>query len=244
MHRWKPLLADLSRKLGWDVRKYNVANSEWLRLVAILETHRITTTIDAGANTGQFASRLRRAGFRGRIISFEPLSTAHAQLTRTAARDSNWVVAPRIALADHDGNLKINVAGNSVSSSLLPMLPEHLRAEPGAHYTNEEQVQCARLDHAAARYITRDDRVFLKLDVQGYESQVLAGAENTLPQVRCLRLEVSLVPLYEGQSLYLSMIERMNSMGFSLWGLDPAFVDPGTGKTLQLDALFCRSEKP
>lgn len=243
MLAWKPLLIDLSRKLGWDVRKFNVVNSEWLRLATILQTHRITTTIDVGANTGQFASKLRRSGFQGRIISFEPLSAAHAQLTRAAARDRNWVIAPRMALGDHEGTLKINVASNSVSSSFLPMLPEHLRAEPASGYIDEEQVHCVRLDQAVERYLKPDDLIFLKLDVQGYEAQILAGAEHLVQRVRCLRLELSLVPLYEGQALYISMIEWMNSQNFVLWGLEPAFVDPATGKMLQVDAIFCRSEK-
>jgi FkbM family methyltransferase len=244
MNAWKSSFVKLSQKLGWDIRKHDLFSSEWLRLVTALQNCRVTMALDVGANTGQFAGKLRRAGFRGRIVSFEPLAAAHAMLTRAASGDTNWMVAPRVALADHEATLTLNVAGNSVSSSVLPMLSEHLRAEPESRYVTEERVRCVRLDEAAAPYLKPDDIIFLKLDVQGYEQQVLNGAQSLLGRVTCLRLELSLVPLYDGQMLYEEMIRWVVCKGFTLWGLEPAFVDPNNGKMLQLDGLFCRSEKP
>jgi len=242
MNAWKSSIVKLSQQLGWDLRKHDVSNSEWLRLVRALHNSRVTITLDVGANTGQFASKLRRAGFRGRIISFEPLADAHAMLARAASGDANWVVAPRVALADHEAVLTLNVARNSVSSSVLPMLPQHLRSEPKSRYVGQESVPCARLDETATPYLKPDDIIFLKLDVQGYEQQVLTGAQSLLGKVTCLRLELSLVPLYEGQILYEEMIRWVVAKGFTLWGLEPAFVDANNGKMLQLDGLFCRSE--
>jgi FkbM family methyltransferase len=242
MNGWKASAVTLLRTLGWDISKYNVYNSEWLRLIETLRLLRVTTTLDVGANTGQFANQLRRTGFRGRIVSFEPLLAAHARLSQRASRDIDWIVAPRLALGECEGVLKINVAANSVSSSLLPMLDRHIRAEPASRYIGEEPIRCARLDEVAAPFVKPDDVIFIKLDVQGYERQVLAGAENLLSRTRCVRMELSLTPLYRDQALYSEMIQWMESNRFVLWGFEPAFVDPNNGRMLQVDALFCRLE--
>ncbi|EED36447.1 conserved hypothetical protein [Luminiphilus syltensis NOR5-1B] len=79
---------------------------------------RIDTVFDIGVNIGQFAQELRSVGFFGKIISFDPLTTAHAQLTIAAARDQEWLVYPRSAVGNEDGEIEINIAGNSVSSSV------------------------------------------------------------------------------------------------------------------------------
>ena len=81
----------------------------------------------------------------------------------------------------------------------------------------------------------------LKLDVQGYEAEVLRGAHGTLPQVACLEMELSLVPLYGGQSLFLDMVEVARNAGFTLVNVDTGFADPRTGRVLQLDGIFLRS---
>src|SRR5271163_4949912 len=77
------------------------------------------TMLDVGANSGQFARELRREGYAGTIVSFEPLSQAHADLARAASRDSHWTVMPRMALGDAAGRAAINVSRNLASSSLL-----------------------------------------------------------------------------------------------------------------------------
>ena len=233
-------MARALQELGWDVRQYNIFNSEWLRLVQALRSHGVTTTLDIGANAGQFATRLRGAGYRGRIVSFEPLSAAHAELVQAAKGDEDWIVSPRVALGDADGIVSINVSNNSASSSLLPMMTSHSDADPQSSYIRTEQVRCSCLDLVAPEYVTESDIVFVKLDVQGYELHVLRGATKLLGKVACIRTELSLVPLYRGQPAYHDMVDWIQEHGFDLWGVEPAFVDRRTGRVLQVDALFCR----
>jgi FkbM family methyltransferase len=83
---------------------------------------------DVVANIGQFAEELRSVGFAGKIISFDPLTTAHAQLRNSAQNDSKWLVHPRIAVGDKNGEIEVNIAGNSELSSVLPMLDAHSSA--------------------------------------------------------------------------------------------------------------------
>lgn len=102
--------------------------------------------LDVGANTGQYAARLRELGYGGKILSFEPLPDAHAQLLARAAADPLWEVHPRCALGAAAGTGALNVAGNSVSSSLLPMLDLHAAAAPRSIYIGQVETPVTTLD--------------------------------------------------------------------------------------------------
>jgi len=86
-----------------------------------------------------------------------------------------------------------------------------------------------------------DSTPFIKIDTQGYEAQVLRGAECLLQKAAGLQVELSLVPLYAGQVLYDELISQVKSKGFELWGLTPVFIDAQSGRLLQADATFFRA---
>src|SRR5208337_3648960 len=86
------------------------------------------------------------------------------------------------------------------------------------------------------------ERIFLKLDVQGFEYKVLQGAEQFLAHVAGIQIELSLVPLYDGEHLFHPMLHDLEERGYDLWSLIPGFVDPETGRLLQLDTIFFRKE--
>ncbi|MFO1268710.1 MAG: FkbM family methyltransferase [Rubrivivax sp.] len=229
-----------ARRLGLDVSRYNAVESAEARLYALLKTQRIDTVLDVGANDGGYGSALRRGGFEGAILSFEPLEDAHARLAALAATDARWAVYARGALGAEDGTVRIHVAGNSASSSILPMHQTHEKAAPESRYIGVQEVPVRRLDGIRHDVIERAQRTLLKIDTQGYELPVLQGAERLLPRVTGVQLELSLTPLYEGQALYLEMIQWLDSRGFELWNLIPGFIDPATARMLQFDGLFFR----
>jgi FkbM family methyltransferase len=224
---------------GHQIRKTSVYTSQKLRHRLLFSQLQIDLILDIGANTGQFARQCRAAGYNGSILSFEPSATAHAALLQSAADDPLWNVADRMALGAANGEIEINIAANSYSSSILPMLDSHLSAAPASQYLHKEKVPIHRLDDV----LPPDDpnrRIFLKLDVQGYESQVLAGATRLLPRTIAVQLEMSLLPLYEGEVLMPEICATMTASGFELWDLEPSFRDPITGRLLQLDGIFTR----
>jgi FkbM family methyltransferase len=227
-------------RVGWELRRFSPDTSEWARLVRQLAVHEINVVLDVGANLGQFARKLRDSGFHGRIVSFEALETVHSKLQDQSRRDKQWIVAPRVAVGDHDGETLINIAGNSVSSSVLPMLAAHLDAEPQSRYVSVEQVDLRKLDTIAGDYLSKGDRVFLKVDVQGFEYQVLQGATRLLDGIVGIQMEMSLVPLYDGELLFDQLLHELGARGFELWSLLPAFVDRKTGRLLQVDGVFFR----
>jgi FkbM family methyltransferase len=229
-------------RLGFEVQRFAPASSHAAQLKAMLSWHRVNLILDVGANVGQFGKELReRVGYTGRIVSFEPMRTAHEALSTAAAGDRSWQIAPRAAVGAARGTITINIAGNSASSSVLPMLESHASAAPESVFVGTEVVPLEPLDSIAPGYFRQDSVGFLKIDTQGYESEVLDGATETLPRVVGVQLELSVIPLYAGQKLMPELMERIAAMGFELWAMTPALIQSRTGRMLQIDATFFRT---
>ncbi|MDB4805029.1 FkbM family methyltransferase [bacterium] len=237
----KNILKSSARYLGLDVRRYLPSSSAAAQLRTMLAWHKINLIFDVGANVGQYVSELRsHVGYRGRIVSFEPMSLAHEVLSKVAVKDELWCVSKRAAIGSRSGMVTINIASNSVSSSVLSILDSHTSAAPESRYKSTESVPLVTLDSVASDYFNDGTVALLKIDTQGYESQVLQGAEKTLARVAGVQLELSLLPLYDGQMLMPELVEQLTESGFDLWGISPTFADPTSGRMLQVDATFFR----
>jgi FkbM family methyltransferase len=230
-------------RLGYELHASSESthSAEEARRARLLQSREISLVLDVGANEGQYARQLRGLGYRGRIVSFEPLTEAFAALELAAAQDPLWECR-RLALGSDDGSAEINIAGNSASSSLLEMKDRQLESAPEARYVGTERVELARLDSIWTDLVRDGDRVYLKLDVQGLELEVLKGAEGSLPGVSCVQAELSFIPLYEGAPDYLELIEHLRSRGFNLAGLEEGHDDRRTGEMLQADGIFVRAD--
>jgi len=234
---------ELFHKLGIDIKRISVAQNQSLRLKTILTSNGVNLIFDIGANSGQFGKELRKSGYLGRIVSFEPLLDQYEKLCLNARNDKFWQIVPRGAIGNKDGNIEIHIAGNSgASSSILEMLDIHKNAAPYTKNIGVETVPIKKLDSISSKFITENDIIFIKIDTQGYEYEVLMGGEETIKQATVLQLELSLVELYQDQKLFLEMINKVNSLGFDLWGIEPAFIDSNTGRMLQVDAIFLRNK--
>ena len=227
------------RRFGYDVVKYQPSSHGLARRIQLLRSFGIETVIDVGAGAGQYGRQLRGLGFKGRIISFEPLRNAFERLRPTAERDGAWQ-AFNIALGDADGKTVINVAGNSDSSSLLNMLDSHIRYAPESKCVGRQEIEVKRLDSVFDSICGGCKGVYLKIDTQGYEDKVLAGAERSLNAIDTIQVEMSLVPLYEGQALFPQMYQRLCGLGYCVVALEPGFSDRKTGRLLQIDGIFHR----
>jgi FkbM family methyltransferase len=199
----------------------------------------ITVVVEVGSNKGGFVRQLRSGGYQGRIVSFEPLSQAFAQLEAASASDPAWECI-QLALGSRAGTATINVSGNSVSSSLLGMKRRHEEAAPGSGFVGTESCAVATLDSLRDEVLQADDRVYLKLDVQGFELEVLHGAAATLEQVAAVDVELSLVPLYDGSPGVDDVLRYLDERHFGVVALDPGFVEKDTGCIMQVNGLFAR----
>ncbi|MEW6325089.1 MAG: FkbM family methyltransferase [Nitrospirota bacterium] len=226
------------RRAGFDLVKYDHASHPLARRARLLTAYNIDLVLDVGANTGQYGRELRAIGYRGRIVSFEPLRAAYDELARAAKADGAWT-AVHAAVGDRDGTAELNIAGNSQSSSLLEMLPLHLRSAPESRYCGTESVPIVRLDTVFRDYWTGGP-VCLKIDTQGFERRVIEGAERSLAAIDTLQLELSLAPLYKDETLFSDMSVLLARRGYALVSLEQGFSDPTDGRLLQVDGIFHR----
>jgi hypothetical protein len=134
----------------------------------------------------------------------------------------------------------INIAGNSYSSSLLEILPSHVKSAPESVYVGHEEIKVRTLDDVYPNIANESDKVYLKIDTQGFEKQVLDGGLGVLPHIATVELELSLVPLYQDQLLFPAMCELMSGFGYVLVSLEPEFWDPSSGELLQVNGTFHR----
>ncbi len=235
----KMRLRSVLHRVGVDLVRYVDEADLRLRRFQLVDSYGINLLLDVGASSGQYAQTMRSLGYSGRIVSFEPLSEAFAILSRSASYDPLWE-AVQVAVGQSEGEALLHVSGNSQSSSLLPMLPAHIRAAPDSKYVRDERVTVTSLGTTLGRYAEPPDRVMVKLDTQGFEGRILSGAGVQLERVAVLQLEMSLVPLYEGQELIEDAVASLRKLRFIPVFLEPTFSDPATGAILQVDGLFAR----
>lgn len=226
-------------RVGYDLSRFDPISHPVARKQYLLKQFRIDLVLDVGANTGDFAAQLRELGYIGRIVSFEPLTSAFQVLQRRAARDGKWT-ALNHALGDDATTTEINVAGNSSSSSLLNMLPSHLKASPESEYIARQTIRVETLDSVFSGVCPPGATIYLKIDTQGFEDRVLNGAEKSLSLIDTIQIELSLVPLYENGVLFPQIYESLTAKGYRLVSLEPVFSDPDTGQLLQMDGVFHR----
>jgi FkbM family methyltransferase len=217
-------------------------NNHLHRRIALMATRKINLVLDVGANTGQFGISLRQAGYKGRIVSFEPMKAAFAALQRTASGDALWTCY-NVALGDADSTAVINISANSYSSSLLPINPRSLEIDPSIGYVGEEKISVRRLDGLFGQIAKPETVPYLKIDTQGYELKVLAGAAGVMDRFELIQLEASFFPVYKDEALAADVIKILDGLGYRIVGVEPAWVDPKTFEMLQADVIFARKFK-
>lgn len=230
----------LLRRFGYDIHRVHSTQGPLGPVIRLIQREAINLVFDVGANAGQFADSLRHHGYSGRMVSFEPVAEAHRELLNTAGGDSAWIVAPRMALGAEEGEIAMKVAALSGLSSVLQPSSSLVQAYPPSAAITTELVPCHRLDTVSQQYLRPGERALLKVDVQGFEKQVLQGSESLLQTLRGIYIEVSLASLYDGQALAPEILDYLNRRGFQIWYLSPGWLDPQSGRMLQYDVLLAR----
>ena len=221
---------DLVKRAGYEVVPFPAAR---------LLRRSPDVLLDVGANRGQFAAEFRRRGFRGRIESFEPVPHVVPLLRAAAASDPAWTVHD-VALGAEDGEATIHVGSGDASSSLRPPA-EAMRDYAGfLSFDETATVAVRRLDGLFDGLVRPGERVAMKVDTQGFESEVVEGAGAALDRVDAVFLEVSFVPLYEGEPPAEAVMAQMRARGFAPAYLAPAYTEAGSRRWVQADVLFLR----
>lgn len=204
-----------------------------------LDDYEINLVFDIGANIGQSGLSLRNIGYQGRIVSFDPLASAFAELQERTKQDRRWT-CEHLGLSDHEGKTMINISSNSQSSSILEMLPLHSQSSHGSSYVGKEEINLSTVDLMMKKYCQKGDRVFLKIDSQGCEKNILEGTKDSFAVIYGIELEMSFLPLYMNAILFSEMHTYMIDKGYSLVSLEPIFFNPKSGQLLQVNGLYFR----
>ncbi len=206
---------------------------------SMIEKYNINLVIDVGAHQGRFAQGLR-SFYAGEILSFEPTSSVFDQLAATASSDPNWHVY-KFALGSQESRQRIHVSHSTVFSSLLKTNDYCARRFGNqALTTKEEYVSVCRLDDILQDIVpdVEDKRIFLKLDTQGYDTEVFKGLGNKLQYVVLLQSEVSVIPIYEGMPHWTESISTYEKAGFGVISIFPVTRD--SDRVVEYDCLFVR----
>lgn len=197
------------------------------------------TVLDVGANAGQFAVASAKLFPNAWIHSFEPVPECVESLRRNVSSLGNVVVYP-FALGEAAGEVTVHVNSYTHSSSVLRLAQVHLDVFPEARETRSINVEVTTLD-LVSRDLEFERPALLKLDVQGYEAQVIRGGVETLKRVDYVVLEASFKPMYEGELLFMDIVRIMEKQDFRFERPVGWLKAPGSGEILQMDALFIRN---
>lgn len=235
---WRGIQRSLER-MGVAVHKYPADRTLVILRRGLLQELAVDVVWDIGASDGKYGDELRKGGYRGWIISCEPLRVSFQKLQGRCLQDGRWrcfeVAAGRV-----EGDATLHVSGNRDSSSLLEMRPRHLEAAPASKWEEEQRVKVVPLDWLLNEVGDLGPTQAMKLDVQGFEKEVLEGAPKILERVRLLEVELSLVPLYVGQALFPEVHTWLLNRGFGLRWIEPGFTDHKRGEILQVECLYSR----
>lgn len=202
-----------------------------------LSSRSVDLVLDVGANRGQYASGLRKQGYCGRIHSFEPVSGPFQILSALAARDPQWQVT-QCAVGAAAGTAQINVSRNTVYSSIQQQTGMAAEFSRKSAIVATETVRVMTLDELA---IDPASAIFLKIDTQGFEQQVLAGAMQLLPRCVGLQLELPVEHLYENVWSFAEAVTHLDQLGFlpaQFRMVNPIHDDPVSG--IEFDCIFRR----
>src|SRR5690242_13263784 len=216
----------LLRRRGYTVfndrRKRDLANPLPVEVAghrqllrAILESRGINCVIDVGAHTGGYATEVREAGYRGEIVSIEPVAASFEALAARAEHDPHWR-PHRMALGRAEGREAMHVARESNFSPFLP--PTRFSEEwfGGSVVEHDEEVEVRRLDAVFETLVAHvpEPRVLLKTDTQGCDLEVLEGATGCLDRVAALQIELSVRAIYDGAADWIQALTRVGELGF------------------------------
>lgn len=228
------------RFFGFDVIKFPPQNNFDKRLVEILNETQVDLILDIGANRGQFGQKIISSGYSKKLLSFEPVSTVYELLKKNAKQFSNWYVYERCCIGDQEGENYINVSNLTGNSSVLDIKSTQYNVK-NSHYVSKENVKQITLETLnEEQLLMNSNRVFVKMDIQGFEHYVLFCLEKVNYSIVGFYIELSLVKLYDNQEDYLYICNFLKKHGYDLVFVEPESVR--AGRMIQFNGVFLKND--
>jgi FkbM family methyltransferase len=211
-----------------------------VQLPALFEMYGVNCVLDVGAHEGEYAQRLREGGYRGRIVSFEPVPRACAELERASADDPDWRIH-QLALGREEATMTMNAVPGTLSSLREPT---EFGARRYKRLRDPEpvEVQVRRLDGMLDEVLAglESPRPYLKLDTQGFDLDVFAGAGDRIAEFVGMQSELPLMQIYEGMPRLPEALGVYEEAGFDVAAMYPVSRQGKTGRVLEFDCVMVR----
>lgn len=219
----RTFLRNALNKLGFDiVRSKNSNDNLSKHLYNVLVSKNIECVIDVGANSGQYGLFLREIGYKGFIVSFEPVDSVFKELKAKCNQDEKWFCYD-YALGDKNEEKILNVYKSTVFSSFLKANEYSKGIWESLEHVTPENVQVRKLDDIYDDVISElgCSNHMLKVDTQGFDKFVFDGALNSLNNISVLQFELSLIPVYDGMPDAYDMLKEFHNDNFYISGMYP-----------------------
>ena len=201
----------------------------------LIESCDVSYVVDGGANRGQWAIEIVREYPNLEVLSIEPIKAAFVQLESITANFTNWR-SLNVGLSDEVGRGTMYVANNGEQSSSLLKPEIHLEQYPTVQFLGKQETELTTLD---SLQIHENEKVYLKLDLQGHELAALIGGTNLLNKVVAIELEMSTIEMYSGQPTFLEVANFLGASGFKIFTFADVFRGKN-GKCVYVDVIFNR----
>jgi len=226
-------------RIALSGRRTNALVNTRLDLVPGYVLDDIDTVVDVGANVGDWTAGVLDVAQPRHLRVFEP-SPGVFPIVESRFADRAEVTVVQAAVGDHDGTVSFYVTEHSHNSSVLrPREDAQDLLDHGGDVRGQVEVRLVSLDTSLADIAAID---ILKIDVQGFERSVLAGASATLRRTAWVLLEANFVSLYDDDLLLPELHALMLEAGFTLANLSHPYVRKG--QALFADALYRRGPGP
>ena len=207
----------------------------------MLERLDVDLVLDVGAGSGTYGRWLRRQGYRGRIISYEPQGPSYARLVASAANDRLWD-CHQMAVGARMCQGILNLSDNPNFTSLRTRQSSHALFAKELAIRGYLPVTVMRLDeHLPTTTAVDGRRVYLKTDTQGYDMEVISGAAGLLDQVFAIQLEVAMVHLYEDVPSLSEVMCELTKLDFAASGFFPVTLTQEL-VAIELDLIAVRNQ--
>ncbi len=234
----------IADRLGYDLTKKrkNIHATIERHVALLLKRHTVNCVLDVGAHEGEYARSLREAGYKGRILSFEPVAAHFATLGRLCAGDKAWRCYNfALGRCERTDTMTLYGAGQWASFLSASDFARECFSE-AAEPLDQVKVPVRRLDSIWDELVdgVDDPRAYLKMDTQGYDLEVFAGAVGCLDRIRGLQSELSVIALYQNMPDYVEALTEYRSHGFEVTGFFPVFRDEESLILGEIDAVMFR----
>jgi len=223
-----------------EVQTANLAYNMAIKRVIV--ENAVNCVIDVGANVGEFAQHVRKLGYRGRIVSIEPASKPYAELAARAATDPDWKTL-QLAAGRSEGTAELKILGDSVLNTLNDPDPAQIRDfGKRGQIVGHETVRVCPLDALWDELFDgiQNPRALLKIDTQGYDQEVIAGASRVLESTLALQTELPITRLYLQSPTFTQSLEPLLADGWGIVGLYPTARYEDNHTAIELDCLLTR----